>query len=169
MLSLFFMGARCWRRIVTGDAWLVPLGWSPFTYPYSVLHLKHVSYGSKVYWWTIHRYSYLMIVCEIIDPALWLANSPFAVEFDEGHLKDDPVAAQEEINENMAIMDENAQLIDPWENPIRYVFQVCWLWLKQRATPGVSWADRFNLGLRLIEKQNYSNVTRSNTKNTSIK
>ncbi|KAI2771552.1 terpenoid synthase [Daldinia loculata] len=59
----------------------------------------------------------------------------FDDQFDEGHLKDDPVAAQEEINENMAIMDENAQLIDPWENPIRYVFQVCWLWLKQRATP----------------------------------
>ncbi|KAI1657173.1 terpenoid synthase [Daldinia decipiens] len=58
----------------------------------------------------------------------------FDDEFDEGHLKDDPVAAQEEINETMAIMQEDVPLIDPHVYPIRYLFQLCWLWVKQRAS-----------------------------------
>ncbi|KAF3067021.1 Presilphiperfolan-8-beta-ol synthase [Daldinia childiae] len=57
----------------------------------------------------------------------------FDDQFDEGHLKDDPVAAQEEVDETMAIMQEDVPLIDPHENPIRHLFQLCWLWVKQRA------------------------------------
>lgn len=58
----------------------------------------------------------------------------FDDQFDEGHLKEDPVAAQEEVDRTMAIM-EGAPLIGLEENPIRYVFQTCWLRLKQRASP----------------------------------
>ncbi|KAI0850474.1 terpenoid synthase [Daldinia vernicosa] len=53
--------------------------------------------------------------------------------FDEGHLKDDPVAAQEEIKETMAIMEEDVQLIEPHVNPLRYVFQLCWLAINREA------------------------------------
>ncbi|KAI1443539.1 isoprenoid synthase domain-containing protein [Annulohypoxylon stygium] len=35
----------------------------------------------------------------------------------------------------MAIMEDDVPLITPEENPIRYVFQTCWLRQKQRASP----------------------------------
>lgn len=59
-------------------------------------------------------------------------------EFDEGHLKSDPVAAQEEIDQTMAIMEDGAKSITAEENPIRYVFQTCWQRLQKRASPGMS-------------------------------
>ncbi|KAJ8121679.1 hypothetical protein ONZ43_g1933 [Nemania bipapillata] len=55
-------------------------------------------------------------------------------EFDEGHLREDPVAAQEEVDATMAIMTDDAPLIKQEENPIRYVFQTCWLRLKRRVS-----------------------------------
>nr|AHY23930.1 terpene synthase [Hypoxylon sp. E7406B] len=69
----------------------------------------------------------------MLDWAHW--GFAFDDFFDEGHLKDDPIAAQEEVDRTMAIMEEDAPLIEPEENPIRYVFQTCWLRLKQRASP----------------------------------
>ncbi|KAI0169616.1 Presilphiperfolan-8-beta-ol synthase [Hypoxylon sp. FL1284] len=59
----------------------------------------------------------------------------FDDQFDEGHLKDDPIAAQEEVDATVAITEEGAPLIKPAENPIRYAFQTCWLRLKQRSSP----------------------------------
>ncbi|KAI0451913.1 Presilphiperfolan-8-beta-ol synthase [Xylaria acuta] len=58
----------------------------------------------------------------------------FDDQFDEGHLKNDLVAAQAEIDATMAIMTDDAPLIKPSENPIRYVFQTCWQRLKRRAS-----------------------------------
>ncbi|KAI8946382.1 Presilphiperfolan-8-beta-ol synthase [Xylaria longipes] len=46
--------------------------------------------------------------------------------FDEGHLKSNPFAAQDEVDRTMAIMENGAPFIEPEENPIRYVFQTCW-------------------------------------------
>ncbi|OTB10482.1 hypothetical protein K445DRAFT_70183 [Daldinia sp. EC12] len=57
----------------------------------------------------------------------------FDDQFDEGHLKDDPVAAQQEVNATMAVMEDDSPLVRPEESPILYVFQTCWLRLKQRA------------------------------------
>ncbi|KAI1386076.1 isoprenoid synthase domain-containing protein [Hypoxylon trugodes] len=59
----------------------------------------------------------------------------FDDQFDEGHLRDDPAAAEEEIDKTTAIMDEAAPLVTPTENPIRHIFQTCWLQFKQRASP----------------------------------
>ncbi|KAI2606579.1 Presilphiperfolan-8-beta-ol synthase [Hypoxylon sp. NC1633] len=59
----------------------------------------------------------------------------FDDQFDEGHLKNDPIAAQEEVDRTMAIMDDDAPLMNLEENKIRYVFQAFWLRLKQRASP----------------------------------
>ncbi|KAI0892209.1 isoprenoid synthase domain-containing protein [Annulohypoxylon nitens] len=59
----------------------------------------------------------------------------FDDQFDEGHLKDDPVAAQDELDQTMAIMEDDVPLIAPEEKPIRYVFQTCWLRQTQRASP----------------------------------
>ncbi|KAK8052035.1 Presilphiperfolan-8-beta-ol synthase [Apiospora rasikravindrae] len=50
----------------------------------------------------------------------------FDDQFDEGHLKVDPIAAQKEVDATMAIMEEAAPRISPKDNPIRYVFQTCW-------------------------------------------
>ncbi|KAI1297832.1 Presilphiperfolan-8-beta-ol synthase [Xylaria venustula] len=70
----------------------------------------------------------------MLDWNHWVRH-PFLMQFDEGHLKDDPVAAQEEIDQTMAIMADDAAPINPRQNPIRYVFQTCWLRLKERASP----------------------------------
>lgn len=90
-----------------------------------------------------------MIVGEMIEIDLWLANLTIISEFDEGHLKDDPVAAQEELDQTMAIMEDDVPLITPEENPIRYVFQTCWLRQKQRASPGMSWPNQSHHSLYL--------------------
>ncbi|KAI0516858.1 Presilphiperfolan-8-beta-ol synthase [Xylaria bambusicola] len=59
----------------------------------------------------------------------------FDDQFDEGHLRDDPVAAQEEVNATMAIMTDDQPLIQPDQNPIRHIFQTCWRRIKKRASP----------------------------------
>jgi hypothetical protein len=60
----------------------------------------------------------------------------FFEEFDEGHLKSDPIAAQEEVDATIAIMGKTSHIYTPEENPIRYVFQTCWHRLVKRASPG---------------------------------
>ncbi|KAK2774731.1 hypothetical protein CKAH01_13065 [Colletotrichum kahawae] len=50
----------------------------------------------------------------------------FDDQFDEGHLREDPVAAAEEISQNIAIMGGDAPHYTADSNPIRYVFQRCW-------------------------------------------
>ncbi|KAF4826986.1 Cytochrome P450 monooxygenase BOT4 [Colletotrichum tropicale] len=50
----------------------------------------------------------------------------FDDQFDEGHLREDPAAAAEEISQNIAIMGGDAPRYTADSNPIRYVFQRCW-------------------------------------------
>ncbi|KAF3810516.1 Presilphiperfolan-8-beta-ol synthase [Colletotrichum gloeosporioides] len=50
----------------------------------------------------------------------------FDDQFDEGHLREDPTAAAEEISQNIAIMGGDAPRYTADSNPIRYVFQRCW-------------------------------------------
>ncbi|KAI0206676.1 Presilphiperfolan-8-beta-ol synthase [Astrocystis sublimbata] len=58
----------------------------------------------------------------------------FDDQFDEGHLKDDPIAAQEEVDRTLAIMEDGAELYTAESNPIRYVFQTCWQRLVKRGS-----------------------------------
>ncbi|OTA98480.1 hypothetical protein M426DRAFT_69724 [Hypoxylon sp. CI-4A] len=58
----------------------------------------------------------------------------FDDQFDEGHLKEDLKAAQEEVDGTVAVMEEDAPLVKLEENPLRYIFQSCWLRLKERAS-----------------------------------
>jgi hypothetical protein len=51
-------------------------------------------------------------------------------EFDEGHLKEDPVKAAEEIIHTLALMDDNHPVVTAEENPIRHVFQTTWYRIK---------------------------------------
>lgn len=54
----------------------------------------------------------------------------FDDQFDEGHLKEDPAAAADEVAQTIAIMEQDLQhpapRYTPETNPIRYVFQTCW-------------------------------------------
>ncbi|POS72676.1 hypothetical protein DHEL01_v208929 [Diaporthe helianthi] len=50
----------------------------------------------------------------------------FDDQFDEGHLKEDPAAAAEEVKATIAIMGGDAPRYTPESNPIRYMFQTCW-------------------------------------------
>lgn len=55
----------------------------------------------------------------------------FHVEFDEGHLSRDPIAAQEEIDKHLAIMEDTQPPVLAEESVIRYVFQTTWDRLKK--------------------------------------
>ncbi|RAH61036.1 hypothetical protein BO85DRAFT_484788 [Aspergillus piperis CBS 112811] len=52
-------------------------------------------------------------------------------EFDEGRLNTDLAAAEEEIEQSMALMKNDAPLISMEDNAIQHVFQSCWYRLKQ--------------------------------------
>ncbi|KAJ0321407.1 hypothetical protein Brms1b_002768 [Colletotrichum noveboracense] len=56
-------------------------------------------------------------------------------EFDEGHLKEDPTAAAEEISQNIVIMGGDAPRYTVDSNPIRYVFQRCWDAISEVSSP----------------------------------
>ncbi|TGO18467.1 hypothetical protein BPAE_0381g00040 [Botrytis paeoniae] len=68
----------------------------------------------------------------------------FDDQFDEGHLKEDPAAAAEEVKQTIAIMDENAPLYTPESNPLRCVFQKCWERLKSASSQEMQqrWIDQ---------------------------
>ncbi|KGO75960.1 Terpenoid synthase [Penicillium italicum] len=55
----------------------------------------------------------------------------FDDQFDEGHLSQDPEAAQEEINRTLEIMEDTQPPVRRDDNPIRFVFQTTWDRLKQ--------------------------------------
>ncbi|KAF9878407.1 hypothetical protein CkaCkLH20_03899 [Colletotrichum karsti] len=59
----------------------------------------------------------------------------FDDQFDEGHLKDDPVKAEEELDAHYAILENKNPPVQRGENPIRYVFQTTWDRFKKRASP----------------------------------
>ncbi|KAI0410412.1 Presilphiperfolan-8-beta-ol synthase [Xylaria grammica] len=77
----------------------------------------------------------------LLDWNHWVFH--FDDQFDEGYLRDDPVAAQEEIDQTMAIMEEGAAIYTPEENTIRYVFQTCWQRIVKRASPGLELQRRY--------------------------
>ncbi len=53
------------------------------------------------------------------------------VEFDEGHLKNDLVAAEAEIEATMAILSDAQPHILMEHNKLRWIFQLCWERLKK--------------------------------------
>lgn len=55
----------------------------------------------------------------------------FYSEFDEGHLSKDSVAAEEEVDQTMAIMTDTKPPVRQKDNPLRYIFQTCWDRLKR--------------------------------------
>ncbi|KAI1091352.1 Presilphiperfolan-8-beta-ol synthase [Rostrohypoxylon terebratum] len=65
----------------------------------------------------------------------------FDDQFDEGHLKDDLIAAKEELDQTMAIMEDGAQLISPEDSKLRHIFQTLWLRYKQSAS--IEYQQRF--------------------------
>lgn len=46
--------------------------------------------------------------------------------FDEGHLDRDSTAAQNEISQTLAILDDNKELPDRDQYPLRYLFRTIW-------------------------------------------
>ncbi|KAK7704485.1 Cell wall endo-beta-1,3-glucanase [Diaporthe eres] len=64
--------------------------------------------------------------------------------FDEGHLKEDPAAAAEEVRETITIMEGGAPRYTPESNPIRYLFQTCWDRLSAVSSPEMQqrWIDQ---------------------------
>lgn len=57
------------------------------------------------------------------------------IEFDEGHLSSDPVAAQEEIDRTMALMGELEPPLQREADPIRWLFRNMWNRIKTVYTP----------------------------------
>ncbi|KAK1522828.1 hypothetical protein CPAR01_14371 [Colletotrichum paranaense] len=50
----------------------------------------------------------------------------FDDQFDEGHLKDDPIKAVEELHATFAVLEDNQAPVQLHDNPIRYIFQTVW-------------------------------------------
>ena len=51
---------------------------------------------------------------------------PCLIEFDEGHLSIDPVAAQDEVEQTLAIMEETQPPVEADQNKVRYLFRTIW-------------------------------------------
>ncbi|KAI8243934.1 Presilphiperfolan-8-beta-ol synthase [Colletotrichum sp. SAR 10_96] len=58
----------------------------------------------------------------------------FDDQFDEGHLKNDPVKAMEELDAHWSILEDRSPPVQLHENPIRYVFQTTWDRIKKRSS-----------------------------------
>ncbi|KAF5515885.1 Presilphiperfolan-8-beta-ol synthase [Colletotrichum siamense] len=58
----------------------------------------------------------------------------FDDQFDEGHLKNDPVKAKEELDAHWAILEDRNPPVQLHENSIRYVFQTTWDRVKKRSS-----------------------------------
>ncbi|UQC87360.1 uncharacterized protein CLUP02_12864 [Colletotrichum lupini] len=56
--------------------------------------------------------------------AMWVFA--FDDQFDEGHLKDDPIKAVEELHATFAVLEDNQAPVQLYDNPIRYIFQTVW-------------------------------------------
>ncbi|KAI0889276.1 Presilphiperfolan-8-beta-ol synthase [Annulohypoxylon maeteangense] len=68
----------------------------------------------------------------IVDWMHWA--SYFDDQFDEGHLRKDLSAAQEEIGIAVGIMEETQPWYAPEQCPLRYVFQTTWERIKKRSS-----------------------------------
>lgn len=58
-------------------------------------------------------------------------NDEIYKEFDEGHLKLDPLKAAEEVMDTLAVFDETHPLISAKQNPMRHTIQSVWLRFKK--------------------------------------
>ncbi|KAH7141980.1 isoprenoid synthase domain-containing protein [Dactylonectria macrodidyma] len=57
----------------------------------------------------------------------------FDDQFDEGRLKDDPIRAKEEVEENLSMLESN-DIINREEKPLLFLFQEIWLAFKKRSS-----------------------------------
>ena len=126
MLHHFDVGANLRRRNIASHAYLGTLG-NPSLRPLIEDRLTD-DHISQVFLFDDRVLNSLY--CIPLTPLIIL------IEFDEGHLRDDPIAAQEEVDATMAIMTSDEPLIQPDEYPVRYLFQSCWQRVKRRASPG---------------------------------
>ncbi|KAJ3557354.1 hypothetical protein NPX13_g9945 [Xylaria arbuscula] len=58
----------------------------------------------------------------------------FDDQFDEGHLRCDPIAAREEVDFMMTIMTDDAPPVGLDRSPVGYIFQRCWQAIKRRSS-----------------------------------
>ncbi|KAK1511534.1 hypothetical protein CABS01_07492 [Colletotrichum abscissum] len=71
----------------------------------------------------------------------------FDDQFDEGHLKDDPIKAVEELHATFAVLEDNQAPVQLHDNPIRYIFQTVWdRFKKQRSTKELQ--ERYKASIR---------------------
>ncbi|KAF3761240.1 hypothetical protein M406DRAFT_65720 [Cryphonectria parasitica EP155] len=71
----------------------------------------------------------------VVDWLYWIFF--FDDQFDEGHLKDDPKGAKEEISATLSIMTSNQAFIAVDEYPLRHVFQSTWTRFQTRTSPAL--------------------------------
>lgn len=55
-------------------------------------------------------------------------------KFDEGHHKEDPIKAQNQLNAHYAILEDKNAPVQRSDNPILYVFQTIWDQFKKNAS-----------------------------------
>ncbi|KAK1705415.1 isoprenoid synthase domain-containing protein [Colletotrichum lupini] len=70
----------------------------------------------------------------------------FDDQFDEGHLKDDPIKAVEELHATFAVLEDNQAPVQLYDNPIRYIFQTVWDRFKKRSTKELQ--ERYKASIR---------------------
>lgn len=56
----------------------------------------------------------------------WLTLPSLQLAFDEGHLDRDPAAAQKEISQTLAVLDEGKEIPDRDLYPLQYLFYTVW-------------------------------------------
>lgn len=66
--------------------------------------------------------------------------------FDEGCLREDPVAARKEIEAHLAIHSPTHHLITSDDNPVRHMYQVLWKKIEAISSPGAQ--QRYIQGMR---------------------
>ncbi|KXH39309.1 hypothetical protein CNYM01_04276 [Colletotrichum nymphaeae SA-01] len=73
----------------------------------------------------------------------------FDDQFDEGHLKNDPIKAVEELHATFAVLEDNHAPIQLHDNPIRFVFQTVWDRFKKFAnTTIIELQERYKASIR---------------------
>ncbi|KAL4880367.1 isoprenoid synthase domain-containing protein [Aspergillus karnatakaensis] len=67
----------------------------------------------------------------------------YILDFDEGQLDRDPSAAQHEITQTLAILEEGNDCPDRDQHPLRYLFHTIWDRVQKRASPDVQIQFKF--------------------------
>ena len=63
------------------------------------------------------------------------AYRTYVIEFDDGHLKYDLTAVEDEVEAHMAIMTDTYRPLRMEDNRLRWMFQLCWTRLKRVLLP----------------------------------